>query len=109
MEKFAVLQAELCLFSSGEPSSEHAIGAPGDSYVMTSKPLNLELREELLSNIKLINGQQIFVYLLTGEKTNEQMNKTPYPKFLKARLCKKSQWFQRACPKTAYSNGIYNM
>lgn len=104
-DRIWVLQAELGLFSSGAPSSEHAVGAPGDSCAMTSNQPHLELMEKSRSNAKLIKKQQIFVYLLTGKKKR----KNPAPNSSKASLWKMSQWFQKACPKPSYSNGIYNM
>lgn len=81
-----VLQAELGLFSNGEPSFEHAIGAPGDSCAMTSKEPDLELMEKSRSNAKLIK-RHIFVYLLTGEKEKKKKGKkiNPKPKFLKSK------------------------
>lgn len=63
-----MLQAELDLFSNGEPSHEHAVGALGDSCVMTSKQPDPELMGTFQSNTKLIKRQQIFVYLLIGEE-----------------------------------------
>lgn len=69
-----MLQTELSLFSNGEPSSEHAVGAPGDSCMMTSKQPDLELLQKFQSDAKLIKRQQIFVYLVTGQR--EVNNKT---------------------------------
>lgn len=79
-DRIWVLQAELGLFSSGAPSSEHAVGAPSDSCAMTSNQPHLELMEKSRSNAKLIKKQQIFVYLMTGKK-----KKKPYPKFLQSK------------------------
>lgn len=76
-DRIWVLQAELGLFSNGEPSFEHAIGAPGDSCAMTSKESDLELMEKSQSNAKLIK-RHIFVYLLTGKKKkNKPLTQIP--------------------------------
>lgn len=77
-DNIGVLRAEWGLFSNGKPSSEHAIGAPGDSCAMTSKEPDLELMEKSQSNAKLIK-RHIFVYLLTGKK-KKKGNKPPFPK-----------------------------
>lgn len=70
-DNIGVLRAERGLFSNGKPSSERAIGAPGDSCAMTSKEPDLELMEKSQSNAKLIK-RHIFVYLLTGKKKKKR-------------------------------------
>lgn len=75
-DRIAVLQAALGLFSNGEPSFEHAIGAPGDSCAMTSKEPDLELMEKSQSNAKLIK-RHVFVCLLTGKKGEKKRRNKP--------------------------------